>query len=152
MGIEAPVDVKLCGASFDAHATIAGFQQRHFGSGAIASFTGIVRAGNGVEELELHDYPPLTGASMLDFARLAWTRFELDGLLAWHRKGLLTLGEPIVLVAAAAQHRRAAFDATDFLIDHLKCKAWFWKRERRRDGWHWVEPRPDDHAALARWR
>jgi molybdopterin synthase catalytic subunit len=74
------------------------------------------------------------------------------GLLIAHRIGMLRAGEPIVCVSAAARHRRAAIDAVDFTMDHLKAATWFWKRERRADGWHWIEPRPDDHAALARWR
>jgi molybdopterin synthase catalytic subunit len=60
-------------------------------------------------------------------------------------------GEPIVLVAAAARHRRDAFAAADFAMDHLKSQSWFWKREKTAKGWRWIEPRPDDHRDLARW-
>jgi molybdopterin synthase catalytic subunit len=63
----------------------------------------------------------------------------------------MRVGEPIVLVSACAKHRRGAIDAVDFAMDHLKSEAWFWKREKRADGWHWIEPRTEDHHDLARW-
>ncbi len=84
-------------------------------------------------------------------AQTTTTRFSLRDLLIVHRIGTMRPGEPIVLVAAAAAHRRAAFDAVDYAMDHLKSRAWFWKREQRDDGWHWIEPRADDAEALARW-
>jgi molybdopterin synthase catalytic subunit len=89
---------------------------------------------------------------MEDLARDAARRFAISGLLAWHRIGQVRPGKAVVLVAAAATHRRAAFDAVDFTMDHLKSQAWFWKRERRSDGWHWIEPRDQDHADRQRWR
>jgi len=61
-------------------------------------------------------------------------------------------GDPIVLVAAAARHRRDAFEAADFAMDHLKSESWFWKREKTADGWRWIEPREQDHDDLERWR
>lgn len=82
----------------------------------------------------------------------ALNRFELMGILLVHRTGMMRPGEPIVLVSAAARHRREAIQAVDFAMDHLKSDAWFWKRERRADGWHWIEPRSADHADLARWK
>ena len=78
-------------------------------------------------------------------------RWALDGLLILHRHGQMTPGDPIVLVAAAARHRRDAFAAADFAMDHLKSDSWFWKRERRGGEWRWIEPRDQDHADLARW-
>ena len=82
---------------------------------------------------------------------MAYARFDLMGLVMLHRTGLLFPGDPIVLVAAAARHRRDAIAAVDFAMDHLKSAAWFWKRERRGGEWHWIEPRDQDHADLARW-
>ena len=120
-------------------------------AGGIASFTGQVRAGSGVEVLELIHYAPLTLPGMEQLAERAMARFELAGLLMIHRTGLMRPGEPIVCVSAAARHRRSAIEAVDFCMDHLKSAAWFWKRELREDGWHWIEPRPDDYADLARW-
>lgn len=127
------------------------FAAAHPECGGIASFVGIVRPGDGVTALELSHYEPLTLAGMEQLAHAALARWPLDGLLTWHRVGLMQPGEPIVLVAAAAQHRRAAIEALDFTMDHLKSAAWFWKREQRSGEWHWIEPRPEDHADLARW-
>ena len=78
-------------------------------------------------------------------------RWSLDGLLILHRYGVMHPGDPIVVVAAAARHRRDAFAAADFAMDHLKSQSWFWKREKTARGWRWIEPRPDDHRDLARW-
>lgn len=114
------------------------FAKAHSDSGGIASFVGQVRGDSGVRALELSHYAPITETAMRATAQEVLTRFDLDGLLAWHRVGVMTPGQAIVLVAAAAPHRRAAFEAVDCLMDHLKSAAWFWKRERRDDGWHWI--------------
>ena len=119
-------------------------------SGGIASFVGQVRSG-GVEALELSHYEPLTLPGMQTLAGQARARFALDGLVMIHRIGRLAPGDAIVLVAAAARHRRDAILGVDFCMDHLKSAAWFWKRELREDGWHWIEPREADHDDLARW-
>jgi molybdopterin synthase catalytic subunit len=79
-------------------------------------------------------------------------RWPLDGLLIMQRSGRMVPGEPIVLVAAAARHRRDAFAAADFAMDHLKSESWFWKRELRGGAWHWIEPRAEDYADKARWQ
>ena len=84
-------------------------------------------------------------------AERALERFDLMGMLIVHRVGRMHPGEPIVLVSACASHRRAAFQAVDFAMDHLKSDAWFWKRELRGGQWRWIEPREEDHADLARW-
>lgn len=149
--IDPRADLRLLDISFSIGEAAAAFDAAHPFAGAIASFTGKVRQDNATQALELVPYYPLTRTSMLDFAVDALERFAIDGILAWHRIGIMAPGEPIVLVAAAAQHRRAAFLAVDFMMDHLKSKAWFWKREQREDGWHWIEPRPADYADLARW-
>lgn len=120
-------------------------------AGGMASFVGRVRGDADVKALELSHYEPLTLAGMEEIAEAASARFAPSGLLVWHRIGTMRPGTAIVTVAAAADHRRSAIDAVDFMMDHLKCASWFWKRERRGDGWHWIEPRADDHAALARW-
>ena len=131
---------------------LAGFNAAHPQAGGIVSFTGKVRPDEAVKALELHHYEPLTVTGMRDIAQEAFGRWSLEGVLAWHRVGTMTPGDAIVLVAAAARHRRDAFEAADFVMDHLKSAAWFWKRERRADGWHWIEPRAADHEDLARWR
>ena len=81
----------------------------------------------------------------------AQVRFGLEEVLILHRVGKIPPGEPVVFVATAARHRRAAFEGCDFLMDYLKSKAPFWKKEHGPDGARWVEPRPEDHADLARW-
>ena len=106
----------------------------------------------GVEALELTHYEPLTLPGMHALADRACARFDLMGLLMVHRIGVMRPGEPIVCVSAAARHRRDAIDAVDFCMDHLKSAAWFWKRERAPDEWHWIEPRAEDHRDLARWK
>ena len=120
-------------------------------AGGVASYVGTVRSA-GVLALELQSYDPLTLPGMKVLAEAAQIRFALDGVVVWHRTGRMRPGAPIVLVASAARHRRQALDAVDYLMDHLKSAAWLWKRERRADGWHWIYPRHEDHAALARWR
>ncbi|MGN6498180.1 MAG: molybdenum cofactor biosynthesis protein MoaE [Tsuneonella sp.] len=152
MDIAAPADVRLLDKGFSVGQVLAAFNRAHPSAGAVASFTGKVRPGGDVKALELTHYPPLTLPGMVQLADRAVARWELDGLLAWHRVGVLRPGAPIVLVAAAARHRRAAIEAVDFTMDHLKSEAWFWKRERTPAGWQWVDPRPQDHADRERWR
>ncbi len=148
--------VRLLAAPLDPPRTLADFTAAYRQAGAIASFLGTVRpsAGKGdpIEALELSHYEPLTLPGMEALAETTLARFPLLGVLIFHRVGLMRPGEPIVLVAAAARHRRAAMQAVDFAMDHLKSNAWFWKREQRADGWHWIEPRVEDHADLARWQ
>lgn len=145
-------DVRLLHAPFIPGTLIGPFTNAHPGLGGVCTFVGEVRGEEGgVEALELTHYEPLTLPGMERLADSAIERFGLMGMLIAHRVGMLRVGEPIVCVSAAALHRRAAIDAVDFAMDHLKCAAWFWKREKRADGWHWIEPRDDDRAALARW-
>ena len=147
-------DVRLLEGPLDPASQLARFAAAHPQAGGIASFVGQVRAEGGataVLELELSHYPPLTLSGMVALADDAARRWTLDGMLIIHRTGSLAPGEPIVLVAAAARHRRDAFAATDFAMDHLKSEAWFWKRERTAAGWRWIEPRAEDHVDKARW-
>jgi molybdopterin synthase catalytic subunit len=146
-------DVRLLDRPFNPGSLIGPFTNAHPGLGGVCTFVGEVRGeSGGVETLELTHYEPLTLSGMERLAEQACARFELMGLLIAHRIGMLRAGEPIVCVSTVARHRRAAIDAVDFIMDHLKCATWLWKRERRADGWHWIKPRPDDHAALARWQ
>ena len=149
-----PSDVRLLDSPLDPAAELARFAAAHPQAGGIASFIGQVRAESGeyaVLELELSHYPPLTLPGMRSLADEACRRWPLDGLLLLHRTGALLPGQPIVLVVAAARHRRDAFLAADFAMDHLKSEAWFWKRERTAAGWRWIEPRQADYADKARW-
>ena len=148
------LDVRLLTEPFDPNCAIDTLAETTPDAGGIASFVGKVRRG-GVEALELSHYEPLTLPGMEELAGNAARRFDLMGLLMVHRVGHLHPGEPIVCVSAAARHRRSAIEAVDFCMDHLKSAAWFWKRELRAGelggAWHWIEPRPEDHADLARW-
>ena len=121
------------------------------GAGAIVSFTGVVRGEGGVEELWLDHHPRLTEQAIGEVEAEAKQRFELDALTILHRIGSVAPGEPIVFVAAASRHRRAAFDAVDYLMDRLKTDAPLWKRESSASGERWIEARSEDHAARARW-
>ena len=145
-------DVRLLDRGFSPGKALGLFAKAHPEAGGIASFVGKVRPDGGVKALELSHYERLTLPGMEEVAEEALARWALDGLLLYHRIGVMRPGAPIVLVAAAARHRRDAFEAADFAMDHLKSAAWFWKRERRADGWHWIEPREQDHGDLARWK
>lgn len=144
-------DVRLLHGDLSPGNAMTAFSAAHPEAGGIVSFVGKVRPDGDVEALELRHYAPLTLAGMQQLAEATLARWRLDGVLLHHRTGALKPGDPIVLVAAAARHRRDAFEAAQFAMDHLKSDAWFWKREKRADGWRWVEPRGQDHADLARW-
>lgn len=150
------IEVRLIEQAFDAADAMRDFAVAHPQSGGVVSFLGQVRAdssgqGDDVEALELQHYAPLTLPGMQALAQDVLGRWALDGLLIWHRVGEMAPGDPIVLVAAASRHRRDAFAAADFAMDHLKSESWFWKREKRGGQWAWVEPREQDYADLARW-
>lgn len=143
--------VRLSTDPFDPAEALCQFAAGVPQAGGIVSFLGQVREGGGVEALELRHYAPLTLPAMEALAARVRERWSLDGLLVIHRSGTMQPGEPIVLVAAAARHRRDAFAAADFAMDHLKSESWFWKREKVAGEWRWIEPRPQDVEDLARW-
>jgi molybdopterin synthase catalytic subunit len=122
------------------------------GAGAVATFTGLVRADDGVACLELEHYPGATEAALRMLAEDATARWSLSAATIVHRVGPMYPGDRIVFVAAAAAHRAPALDACAFLIDRLKTDAPFWKRETRGQAATWVEPRATDGAAADRWR
>jgi len=142
--------------AFDPSVELSHFTAKHPLAGGFVSFLGQVRAsesgGTAVDALELTHYGPLTLPGMQALADEVLSRWGLDGLLILHRAGVMVPGDPIVLVAAAARHRRDAFAAADFAMDHLKSESWFWKREKVGGVWRWVEPREEDHTDLARWK
>ncbi|SFF75182.1 molybdopterin synthase subunit MoaE [Novosphingobium sp. CF614] len=144
-------DVRLLAAPFDPARELAAFTAAYPEAGGVVSFLGQVRAGDGVEALELRHYEPLTLPAMRALAERVRARWDLDALLVIHRSGVMEPGEPIVLVAAAARHRREAFAAADFAMDHLKSESWFWKREKSAGAWRWIEPREQDFQDIARW-
>lgn len=123
-------------------------------AGAVASFVGYVRnhnAGQGVTALELEHYPGMTEKALAAIAAEAATRWPVLDLTIIHRVGLLQLQEAIVLVAVASAHRHAAFEACSFVMDVLKSRAPFWKKEYGSNGAQWVDARESDAAALERW-
>lgn len=122
--------------------------------GAIASFVGRVRdinEGAAVTSLYLEHYPDMTERSLRTIGNEAGMRFDIQGVLVIHRVGLLHPGDDIVLVLAAGMHRKAAFAACEFVMDHLKTRAPFWKKEVTADGDRWVAARAGDAAAAAAW-
>jgi molybdopterin synthase catalytic subunit len=122
--------------------------------GAVVTFTGLCRdEGGRLAALELDHYPGMAEAEVLRVAEEAARRWPLDGVTVIHRFGHIRPGENIVLVATASSHRRAAFEAASFLMDFLKTRAPFWKREHLADGTvgEWVEAKGEDDAAAERW-
>ena len=129
-----------------------GFSADRRETGAIVSFTGLMRAdGGAAEALHLDAYPGFTEAEIARAEALAVVRFGLQDSLIVHRHGAIAPGEPIVFVATAAAHRRAAFEAADHLMDYLKSRAPFWKRSLGPAGHCWIEPTLQDFEDAARW-
>ena len=121
------------------------------GAGGVASFTGLVRADDGVAALELEHYPGATEAALTALATQARDRWDLLAVVIVHRVGRMIPGDRVVFAGAAAAHRAPALDGCAFLIDRLKTDAPFWKREVLAEGARWVEARAGDDAAAARW-
>ena len=144
--------IRLTTEPFDPGAELAAFCAGRTETGAVVSFTGLARAGEGeVERLVLEAYPGFTDAEIARIAEATCARFALQDLLIVHRVGEIAPGEAIVFVAAAAAHRREAFEAADQLMDYLKSRAPFWKKERGPKGERWIEPTARDQADAARW-
>lgn len=142
--------VRVQAEDFDPGAELAVLEA--LGGGGVASFTGIVRADGGLVELALEHYPAMTQAAMEGIVEEAHRRWPLLGVTVIHRHGPLAVGSRIVFVGAASSHRAAALEACAFLIDWLKTKAPFWKRELHADGrTNWVEAAAGDEDAAARW-
>lgn len=146
--------VRIQREDFDVAAEIAALTRGDTNIGAVVSFTGLCRDESGrLAALELEHYPGMAEAEIARVAQEAAERWPLFGLAAIHRFGLIRPGEQIVLVIATSSHRRAAFEAADFLMDYLKTRAPFWKREHLADGTlgSWVEAKADDDDAAKRW-
>ncbi len=144
--------IVLQAAPFDPGERLSEFSKNRTETGAIVSFSGIARAdGQNTTILELEAYPGFTEAEISRIAAEAVTRFGLHDVLVLHRTGRIAPGEAIVFVAAAAGHRREAFEAADFLMDYLKSRAPFWKKEIGPTGERWVEPTERDRSDAERW-
>ena len=148
-------DARLAHGALRPDRELADFVAGLDGDGAVVSFVGLARsadaAGNAVTGLYLDSYPGMTEASLAAIADDALARFPVSAVRIVHRCGSLGPGEPIVFAAAAARHRRAAFEAADYLMDRLKTDAMFWKREDGVDGSRWIEPTDADRQDRARW-
>ncbi|WP_213992039.1 molybdopterin synthase catalytic subunit MoaE [Sodalis sp. dw_96] len=123
--------------------------------GAVVTFTGKVRnhnQGDAVTALTLEHYPGMTEKALAEIVDEARRRWPLQRVTVIHRVGELRAGDPIVLVGVSGVHRGAAFDAAEFIMDYLKTRAPFWKRETTPDGGRWLDARPGDRQAADRWR
>ena len=140
-------------AGAEANAFTAGLAGAKAGAGAVVTFTGLVRDEDGrLTGLEIEHYPGMTERALTDYGAEAAARFGLADWRIVHRHGRLAVGEPIMMVATAARHRHAAFQAADYLMDWLKSRAPFWKREIGHDGAaRWVDAKASDEDALSRW-
>lgn len=138
--------------AFDLGAEANAFAAAVTGAGAVVTFTGLVRDNSGrLSAMEIEHYPGMTEKAIGAIMDQAMARWSLVDALVIHRHGLLRSGEPIMMVATAAPHRADAFAAAEFLMDYLKSRAPFWKKEIGTDGVEWVAAKEADEAALDRW-
>ncbi len=141
--------IRVQGAAFDFAAEAGDFARSVAGVGAIVSFTGVVRGP--VAAMEIEHYPGMTERALAAIEAEAVARWGLLACLVIHRHGRLLPGESIMMVATAAGHRGEAFAAAEFLMDYLKSRAPFWKKEYGADGAEWVAAKAEDEDALRRW-
>jgi molybdopterin synthase catalytic subunit len=144
--------VRVQREDFDLGAELVALSSGRRDIGALVSFTGLVRDSGGLAAMELEHYPGMTEKALAGIEAEARRRWTLQACLIIHRFGRLTPGEQIMMVATASAHRGEAFAAAEFLMDYLKSRAPFWKKESMADGTRWVEARDADTAALDRWR
>jgi molybdopterin synthase catalytic subunit len=146
------MEIRVQQAPFDLGAEANAFAARQSGMGAVVTFTGIVRdLAEGLDRMEIEHYPGMTERALTQIAEEARARWGLGDVLIVHRFGPLRADELIMMVATAARHRADAFQAAEFLMDYLKSRAPFWKKEHGRDGAAWVAARDEDEDALSRW-
>ena len=140
-------------APFNLAVQIDEFTRAQKSSGAIVCFTGIVRdlPDGGLQHMLIEHYPSMTEKALGDIADQAFTRWALEDVRVIHRYGKFQPGELIMMVATASAHRKSAFEAADFLMDYLKSRAPFWKKEVTRVSEGWVDAKETDEAALNRW-
>ncbi|MCO4824547.1 molybdenum cofactor biosynthesis protein MoaE [Amylibacter sp.] len=144
--------VRVQSEDFDLGAELEALRAGRTDIGALVSFSGLVRDDTGdLKVLELEHYPGMTESALTEIEVEAHKRWELNATLIVHRFGPLKPGEQIMMVAAASPHRKAAFEAADFLMDFLKSRAPFWKKETGVDGAEWVDAKDTDEDALKRW-
>ena len=147
--------VRVQQADFDVGAELTALRAGDARVGALASFVGLVRDvshGTAVAEMTLEHYPGMTERALAAIVAEAQKRWDIYATLVIHRVGPLKPGDQIVLVAVTSAHRGEAFAACEFIMDYLKTRAPFWKRETTPDGARWVDARETDNTAAARWR
>jgi len=148
------MSVSVQAEDFDVGAELKALTSGRADIGAVVTFTGLVRdtaGGEGISDMELEHYPGMTEKALAAIEAEANSRWELQATRIIHRYGKLEPGAQIVLVAAASPHRGDAFEAAEFLMDFLKSRAPFWKKEGTADGGKWVDARDADEEALNRW-
>ncbi len=147
------MDVRLEAKAFNFASEAARFQAALTRSGAVVTFSGVVRDNEEgtLQHMQIEHYPSMTEKALNEIAKEAVERWSLEDALVIHRYGEMRVGETIMMVATAAPHRRDAFEAAEFLMDYLKSRAPFWKREVSREGAAWVAAKEADEAALDRW-
>ena len=146
--------IQVQSEAFDLGTEVAAMSQGRTDIGAIASFVGLARdmnEGSGVQAMTLEHYPGMTEKALARLVEEARSRWALLDVTVIHRVGRLLPGDPIVLVAVASRHRGEAFAACEYLMDALKTRAPFWKKEETPEGERWVEARASDDVAAARW-
>lgn len=147
--------IRIQSEDFDLAAEVDALTKSRADVGAVVTFTGLCRDEDGaLAALELEHYPGMAEAEITRIAFEAIGRWPLTGLTAIHRYGRIEPGRNIVLVVAASTHRQAAFEAASFLMDYLKSRAPFWKKEHRSDGEEggWVDAKESDERAASRWK
>lgn len=145
-------EVSVQSADFDAGAEIAALSAGDDGAGAVASFVGLVRSDGEVAAMTLEHYPGMTEQALADIVAAARERWQLRRVRVIHRVGRLLPGDRIVFVGVASSHRGDAFAACEFVMDYLKTRAPFWKKEETPAGGRWVDARETDDLAAARWQ
>ncbi len=148
-----PEPVRVQSAPFDMGAELNAFAAGVTGAGAVVSFYGITRdiATGDLDVMEIEHFPGMTEKALTEIRAEAMARFKLADAMILHRYGPLKPADPIMMVATAARHRGDAFAGAEFLMDYLKSRAPFWKKEVTASGAAWVEARAEDEDALARW-
>jgi len=148
------MDIRVQDTVFDLGVEAQAFADRTSASGAVVTFTGIVRnnAEGTLDYMDIEHYPGMTEAALRQIAEEAHAKWSLEDALIIHRVGKMRAGEMIMMVATASRHRKDAFEAAEFLMDFLKSRAPFWKKEVSREGADWVAARDEDKTELARWQ
>ena len=145
------IRVAVQAAPFDFGGEAERFAAGRSDLGAVVTFCGVARGDGAMEVMEIEHYPGMTEKALSAIAAEAEARWSLGEVLVIHRHGPLRPGERIMMVATAARHRRDAFEAAEFLMDYLKSRAPFWKKERGAGAEGWVAARDEDEDALRRW-